>query len=379
MATKKKSSTIKIPTQASMIKKYQGAGLASNVLKDITLWLPSRFLALNHQWGGGVAYGKIVEVFGEESSGKSLISQDFGYCAQALGGVIIWVDSEKAFSKSWAEANGLDVNRIWLYSENMIESVSDFIMESTIYWRSQLTNNEPILLVIDSLAALDTIENQNSTQLDKKAEMGNRAKAIDYMLRTRNPLLTELGVCTIIINQLRSKIGASKFEDPETTPGGKATAFYASIRVGVYGGKQIKGKVKGKECRVGRVSSIRIKKNKIAPPRETIKGAEVYFHPGYSKPIGFSKYFGLAAILEDTGVLERKKNSSRYYFNDKMVANGEEALIRTLEKDDKLRRKLIRRAGINTISNTQSIINNLDRNLYPIITGKEKEEKDGEK
>src|SRR5690606_24823589 len=102
----------------------------------------------------------------------------------------------------------------------------------------------------------------------------------------------------------------------------------------------------------GRYSTIRVIKNKVAPPKPTIKKAEVYFHPDYKEPIGFSKYFGLADILERKGVITRKKGASRYYMGEKMIANGEPALMRLIKEDDKLRKKLIRKSGINTISRT---------------------------
>lgn len=372
-----KEKVSKILNSKALAKKYAGSGLATNVLGDNTLWLPSRFLLLNHGMGGGIPYGKIVEIYGLESSGKSLLSFDFAYCTQQLGGVVIWIDAESAFTNGWAELNGLDPNMVELYPESAVETVSDYIMDMARFHRSQLTNNEPILIVIDSIASLECKANINSEQSDAKAEMGNRAKAIDRMLRTRNPLLSELGVCTILINQLRSKIGASKFEDPFTTPGGKAAAFYASIRLAVFGGKQIKGKIKGREARVGKHSSIQFIKNKVAPPMPSIKGAEVYFNPRFKEQeIGFNKYFGLPELLVDLGVVERKKGASWYTYKGKNIANGDKKFLQLLTEDDAMRRKLIRKAGINTISTTQKRIDSLNTNLYPVKAGKETTEED---
>lgn len=365
---KKKKASLKAQSQNKLRKKYAGSGTASDIVlsAEKMLWLPSRFLAFNYQLGGGIPFGKILELFGEESSGKSLLAYDFAYCCQALGGIVMWADSEHSFTRDWAEQNGLDLDRVELYTEKGIEYLSDWSMDMALYHRSQLPNNEPILLIVDSIAALDCIENINSSQLDSKAEMGNRAKAMDKWLRTRNLLWEQLGVAVILINQLRSKIGASKFEDPDTTPGGKATKFYASQRIGVYGGKQIKGKIGGYEDRVGRVTSIRVKKNKVAPPRPTIKAAEVYFHPDYKEPIGFSKYFGFVEVLERKGVITRKKGASRYYMGDKMIANGEPALVKLIKEDSKLRKKLIRKSGINTISRTRTKMEKVEGNLFDV-------------
>ncbi len=373
---KKKQNKLKVSTESALRKKYAGSGLASQVVVhgEDTLWIPSRILALNHQWGGGAPYGKIIEIFGEESSGKSLTAFDFAYTTQALGGIVLWADAEFAFTQDWALKNGLDLEKVEIYKEKAIERISDWSVDMGIYYRNKLTKNEPILLVVDSLAALECLDKLNVSQTDAKAEMGNRAKAIDSWLRGRNGLYEDLGITVILINQLRSKIGASQFEDPDTTPGGKATRFYASIRVGIYGGKAINKKIKGKEERVGRVTSIRIKKNKVAPPRPTLKGVEVYFVDTEVTDVGFNKYFGLPELLVDMGVLERKKGSSRYYMSGKMIANGEDALIKKINEDDELRKKLIRKSGINTISKTRSKLSKITENLYPITTEKSEED-----
>lgn len=370
---KKKATAIKIPSEKDIMKKYKGSGIAEVVLEDVELWLPSRFLALNDLFGGGAPYGKIIEIYGEESSGKSLLAYDFAYCAQQLGGVVIWVDVEQSYKKKWAEKNGVDNSKVMIYAETAVENVSDFIRDSCLYWRSKLTNNEPILLVVDSIAGLDCLDNINSSQVDGKAEMGNRAKANDRMIRTRNELLSDLGICSIFINQVRSNLKVGLFGDPETTPGGKALAFYASIRCGVYGGKQIKAKMKGIEERVGKHSTIRIKKNKVAPPKPSLKAAEVYFVDNY-KSIGFNRYFGFPSILLKEEVLQKK--GSRYYLKEKMIANGEEALIKIIEEDDKLRSKLIRRSSVNTISKTQATIDKFKENLFPVDFNKNYDEEE---
>lgn len=365
MAKPKKK--IAVSTEGKLRKKYHSNTASKVVLpSDEMLWLPSRFLALNELLGGGIPYGKILELYGEESSGKSIIAYDFSYCTQALGGMVLWADSEFAFTHDWAISNGLDLDKVELFPEKSIETISDWSLDMGYYYRSKLVNNEPILLVVDSIAALDCLENMESSQVDAKAEMGNRAKAIDKMLRTRNGSWEKLGISIICINQLRSKIGATKWEDPDTTPGGKALRFYASQRIGVYGGKQIKAKIKGEENRVGRVTSIRVKKNKVAPPKPTIKSAPVYFIPEHKGYVGFDRYYGLPDLLVRHDVITRKKNSSRYYYKDKMIANGEPALIKLLEKDQKLRARFIRKAGINTISTTAKKVEKLERNLFEL-------------
>lgn len=356
---------LKIPS-LNKIRSTFHSGLASEIVlpPENQLWLPSRSLMLNYTLGGGIPYGRMVEIFGLESSGKTLIAQDFGYVAQKAGGIILWDDAEQSFTPYWAEQNGLDVTKIELCNEIAVERVSDWLLDMVLYYRSKLVNNEPILFIQDSLAALDCEANINSKQADAKAEMGNRAKAVYKMMRIRNKLLTECGVISIFINQLRQKVGASQFEDPDVTPAGNAMKFYAAQRIGVYGGKQVKEKINGVDERVGVETSIRLKKNKVAPPRPTFK-TKIYFNPEFDLPLGLDRYEGLAEILVKTGVLTKKPRGP-YYFNNEVIARGEDALNILLRKNIKLRKELISKSGIHTLSKLKSQLSGLNKNLFPI-------------
>ena len=368
----------KKPRKAGMLStrqiqtKYQGAGIASEIAAPLnsSLWLPSRCLPLNYATGGGIPYGRILELYGEESSGKTLAALDFGAVCQSLGGEIIYNDAEMAFTLDWANRNGLDPSRIHLYPETAVELVSDWLADTVISVRTRLTNNEPILFIQDSIAALDCLANINSSQSDSKAEMGNRAKAIYKMIRIRNQMLSELGVTSIFINQVRSNIAASKSRfaaiDPDTTPGGKAMKFFASIRVGVYAGRQIKEKINGYEDRVGSETSVRIKKNKVAPPKPTFKG-KMYFNPDYTdKPLGFDRYFGLGELLIRQGIVDRKSGSTFIYYKGELIARGEINLDNKLAKDSKLRKMLIEESSINTVSKARIKIDECPKNLFPV-------------
>ena len=196
---------------------------------------------------------------------------DYAYSTQQLGGIVLINDAEQSFTKSWALANGLDLDRIVLYNETRVEWVSDWIADMSIYWRSRLVNNEPILLLQDSMAAWDCLDNINSKMVDAKADMGNRAKAIYKMFRIRNELLTRLGIAQIYVNQLRKNLKAGLFGDPDTTPGGNAMKYYASIRQGFYGGKSLVRKIKGKDRRYGKLVTIRIKKEVLGSVWDKIK------------------------------------------------------------------------------------------------------------
>lgn len=362
MAGRKK---IKIPTLREIQKKFPSQYIAGEVDESKRPWLPTRFLAFNKVTGGGCPFGKIIELFGEESSGKSLMAYDFAYCCQYLGGMVLWVDAEQSFTNDWAKKNGLDLNKIVVYRSTSIEAISDWVANMALYWRSQLTHNEPILLVLDSVSALDTDINLNSEMLNASADMGNRAKAIYKYFRIRNEMLYSLGITQVYINQLRKNLKAGMFENPDTTPGGKALAFYASIRIGLYGGKQITKKIKGKERKIGRVTSIRTIKNKVATPGPTLKGSPLYNNAKYVDSIGFDRLHFLDEILIEEEIIEKTK-SGTYSYRGKTLCRGAEKFADLLREDDDLRRKLIRKAGINTLGATKKLLESLNENLYPI-------------
>lgn len=362
MAGRKK---IKIPTLREIQKKFPSQYIAGEVDESKRPWLPTRFLAFNKVTGGGCPFGKIIELFGEESSGKSLMAYDFAYCCQYLGGMVLWVDAEQSFTNDWAKKNGLDLDKIVVYRSTSIEAISDWVANMALYWRSQLTHNEPILLVLDSVSALDTDINLNSEMLNASADMGNRAKAIYKYFRIRNEMLYSLGITQVYINQLRKNLKAGMFENPDTTPGGKALAFYASIRIGLYGGKQITKKIKGKERKIGRVTSIRTIKNKVATPGPTLKGSPLYNNSKYVDSIGFDRLHFLDEILIEEEIIEKTK-SGTYSYKGKTLCRGAEKFADLLREDDDLRRKLIRKAGINTLGATKKLLESLNENLYPI-------------
>lgn len=372
--SKKKAKTLQ-----GICKKYPGVSIAADLYSEVggTPWIPSRSMVLNWMCGGGIPYGKVMEIFGQESSGKSLVALDFLVMAQKLGGFGMWVDAEQSFSKDWWTANGVDLTKVVIYNETAVEKISDWISEMAPVLRSELIHNEPILLVVDSIAALDTVTRLSSDQLDAKAEMGARAKAIGDMLRKRNQQLSALGVSCIFINQLRKKLGTSIFEDPETTTGGEAMKFFAHLRLGFYRKKQIKAKVNRQEAWVGNYVSLRMKKNKVAPPKPTME-TEIYFLEEYGQ-LGFSRYAGLVNVLERAGAIKREKGSSIYYDPDgNKIARGEEALNKLLEENKSIRQKLVDFAKINTFSKTKKLLANLREsgtNLYPVIEeGKEEDD-----
>lgn len=363
--------------------KYEGSGVLADIRveEDEELWVPSSSPALNYYLGGGAAYGRILEISGKESSGKSLMAMDFIRSAQAMGGVGIYVDAEFAFSVPWAEVNSLDLDHLYLYQENAIEAISDFSAEVCIYYRSQLKANEPIVLVIDSIAAMDTMAAMSTSEADSKAEMGGRAKALYKLLRLRNRLWSKLGIAVILINQLRDTIAtgfAAKFADKHTTPGGNALKFYASQRVYLEAKKQLTSGSGDKKHRYGVEVLLTVKKNKLSIPKSPSR-FQVVFDPDYGS-LGFERYANLGQILFQEGVVEKSGNS--YSFDGKVIASSLDALQTKIEKDKELRAKLLAEGKIFTVSSMNELLEDIQENRYPaegvVFVEQSKKAKDSE-
>lgn len=362
---KKTKVGLKVPTLNELNRKYGSLiKMKASEVEDHNLWLPSTFFALNHQWGGGIPFGKIAEVAGEESSGKSLIAYNFAYTCQQLGGHVIWVDAEQSWMNSWAEANGVDPDRVTVVNDTRIEYVSDVVADLAIYIRSQLTHNEPILLVVDSVAAMDCSDNIDAKMVEGKAEMGGRAKALYKYFRIRNELFYKLGVTQIYINQVRTALNVGFGKDNTTTTGGAALKFWASIRVAFFAGRSITVKSKGRERKAGKLVTLRVLKNKVAPPKPTISKCPVYFNPKLHD-IGFDRYFYLDEVFAEEEVIE-KANGGVIKYKGEKIARGEEKFRELIESNDDLRRKLLKRAGINTIGATRKKLESIPINLFPV-------------
>lgn len=355
---------MKIPSQKDLLKRYGNTIQLASETKESGLWLPSTFFALNYQWGGGIPFGKICEVAGEESSGKSLIAYNFAYACQQLGGWVIWVDAEQSWMNSWAKINGVDPERVTVVNDTRIEYISDALADIALYTRSQLTHNEPILLVVDSVAALDCADNIDSRMVGGKAEMGGRAKALYKYFRIRNELFYRLGVTQVYINQLRTALNVGFGKDNTTTTGGAALKFWASIRVAFYGGRSITTKYKGKDRRAGKLVTLRVLKNKVAPPRPTISKCPVYFNPKYHT-VGFDRLYSLEDVLVENDIIE-KGGGGNFSFRGEKLCRGEEKFYKLLEEDDDLRRKFLRKAHINTIGTTRKKMEHINENLFPV-------------
>lgn len=210
-------------------------------------------LGVDHALGvGGLPRGRIIEIFGPESSGKTTLAIHAIAEAQKMGGIAALIDAEHAFDRSWAETIGVDVNRLWVAQPDNGEQALDIA--------EQLINSGAIdILVIDSVAALTPKDEIEGEMGDRN--MGLHARLMSQAMRKLTSSISRTRTCCIFINQLREKIGII-MGNPETTTGGNALKFYASVRLEIRASTPIKDK----DDVVGRRTKVKVVKNKVAPP-----------------------------------------------------------------------------------------------------------------
>lgn len=201
---------------------------------------------------GGVPKGRVIELFGPESSGKTTLAQHIVAEAQKKGGIVAFIDAEHALDPAYARKIGVNVDDLLLSQPDAGEQALE-ILETLI------RSNAIDVIVVDSVAAL-------VPEAEIKGEMGDQqvglqARLMSKALRKITPLVSKSKTCVIFINQVRMKIGVF-FGNPETTPGGKALKFYSSVRIEVRKAAAIK---KGEQV-VGNRVNCKIVKNKVAPP-----------------------------------------------------------------------------------------------------------------
>lgn len=355
-------------------KKYPDSGVADIIVPDEkSLRLPTRCLGLNNIMGGGIPFGKILEIIGYESTGKTMIAYDFAYTTQKLGGKVLWADMENVWTNSWAKNLGVDPKKVDLLTDNnAVEYFADWVRDSILYWRSVLTNNEPILVVLDSIAALDIEGDVDQDQSGSKAKMGNRAKAIYAMFRNRNKFFSKYGATVVAINQVRKKLGATLWEAAETTPGGEATKFYSSIRLMLHRSKSIKGVINSSGefaedwkngIRIGQNVRVEVLKNKTAAPENPFM-TQVYFKDMRYGYIGYNRYMGILEKLVSEGIIEQGRGSIK--FKGEKIAGKEETFYEVLQHDTRLRKAIIKDSSIHTLTKARERLKELDVNLYPV-------------
>ncbi len=280
--------------------------------------IPTGSIGLNVALGvGGYPRGRIIEIYGPESSGKTTLAIHAIAEAQKMGGIAAFIDAEHAFDRFYAAKLGVDV-------DNLLISQPDN-GEQALEIADQLIHSSAIdIIVIDSVAALTPKAEIEGDMGDNK--VGLQARLMSQALRKLTSAISKTRTTCIFINQLREKIGVL-FGNPETTTGGNALKFYASVRIDIRSSQTIKN---GEEV-IGRQTKIKVVKNKVAPP---FRRAEFDIMFGE----GISRAGEIIDLGTDLGII--KKSGSWFSYNDTKLAQGRDAAKQVIMDNPELAEEL---------------------------------------
>jgi recombination protein RecA len=266
---------------------------------------------------GGLPRGRVVEIYGPESSGKTTLAIHAIAEAQKLGGIAAFIDAEHAFDRFYAQKLGVDI-------KNLLVSQPDNGEQALEITDNLIRSGAIDIIVIDSVAALTPKSEIEGEMGDSK--MGLQARLMSQALRKLTGTISKTGACCIFINQLREKIGVV-FGNPETTTGGHALKFYASVRLDI---RRI-GQIKDGENMSGNRVRVKVVKNKVAPP---FKSAE--FDLMYGE--GISKLGEIIDLGVDFDII--KKSGSWFSYGDTKLGQGREGVKSLLADNPELAEEL---------------------------------------
>ncbi len=276
--------------------------------------IPTGCLSLDIAFGiGGVPRGRVIEIFGPESSGKTTLAQHIVAEVQKLGGIAAFVDAEHALDPDYAAKIGVDVKELLISQPDSGEQALEIV-------ETLVRSNAVDVVVVDSVAALVPQKEIEGDMGDQ--HMGLQARLMSQALRKLTGVIAKTKTSVIFINQIRNKIGVF-FGNPETTTGGNALKFYCSVRVEVRRAAQIK---QGENI-IGNRVKVKIVKNKVAAPFKTCE-FDIMYNEGIS----------VAGDLIDLGVEHGviKKNGNSYTFGDLKLGVGRETAKKLIKEDKKL-------------------------------------------
>jgi len=266
---------------------------------------------------GGIPRGRIIEIYGPESSGKTTLALHIIAEAQAKGGIAAFIDAEHALDPLYARTIGVDIENLYLaqpdFGEQALEIVETLVRSGGVD-----------VIVIDSVAALTPRAEIEGEMGD--SHMGLQARLMSQALRKITAIASKTGTTVIFLNQLRMKIGVM-FGNPETTTGGNALKFYASIRLDI----RKKEKLGTTEDVTGHITKVKVVKNKVAPPFKEATFDIIY-------PRGIDKISSLIDAAIQFKVIE--KNGSWLRYGEMQLGQGRESVKELLQQDEKLRKEI---------------------------------------
>ncbi len=316
--------------KGSVMKLGDAAGVPVSVI-------PTGCLELDVALGvGGVPRGRIIEVYGPESSGKTTVALHMVAEAQKLGGAAAFVDAEHALDPAYAKRLGVDIDNLYVAQPDTGEQALD-ITEALV--RSGAID----IIIIDSVAALVP-----KAEIDGEmgqSHVGLQARLMSQALRKLAGIVNKSNTVCVFINQLREKVGVM-FGSPETTPGGRALKFYASVRLDVRRTETIKS---GDEM-IGNRTRIKVAKNKVAPPFKNAE-FEIYYGEGISAE---SSVLNLGVAI---GVI--KKSGSWFSYNDMRIGQGKDN-VRLFLRDNREFFEEIKAAILKEYNLGSNVVKSLD-------------------